>query len=63
MGEFVLQRFINNCFNAEYISEQQRSPLMMGDDACWRVPNGRDYYREIEPRLRCEAILFSHLHH
>lgn len=61
-GEFVFKRFINNCCNTEYISERQRSSLM-GDDAYWRVPDGRDYYREIEPHLRCEAILFSHLHH
>lgn len=60
--EFAVKWFINNCCNAEYISEQQRSSLM-GDDAYWRVPDGWDYYREIEPRLRYEAILFSHLHH
>lgn len=61
-GEFVFKRFINNCCNAEYTTERRRSSLM-GDDAHRRVPDGRDYYREIEPRLRREAILFSHLHH
>lgn len=34
-GEFVFKRFINNCCNAEYITERRRSSLM-GDDAYWR---------------------------
>lgn len=57
-GEFVFKRFINNCCNAEYITWRRRSSVM-GDDAYWRVPDGRDYYREIEPRTPTQGHIIQ----